>query len=132
MGFGLLGIGIMKHTQCGDLPLLCGYRKTQCLKKQETGTGFFTTSVNLVKQREGLMTGTVHSSRHNLFMNHKERSGRNAQNYSLLYRLSNQGFLGGSQVNDSDVIDSLRDVFMTHFENVSNQIKYFVYNLFPM
>ena len=69
---------------------------------------------------QDVMTGTIFSTRHKLFLKPKERRGVSALNPTLLHQLSNQGFLTDSEVNDSVVLERLMEIFSSLFEHVNN------------
>ena len=69
-----------------------------------------------------VMEGRVRSRRHNLFLIKRERESCSATNTSLLYQLSNPGFLRGQK--DSIVINELMEqVFNKYFDEVSGAFK---------
>ena len=77
-----------------------------------------------------VMMGTIKSRRHNLFLNRRERERCSGSETSLLYQLSNPGFLGGNGVKDTIVINQLKkEVFIKYFEQVCFSTSYYVTSL---
>ena len=74
-----------------------------------------------------VMEGTVKSRRHQLFLNKRERESCSGIQTSLLYQLSNPGFLGGYGKKDSIVVNELMDnVFKKYFDEVSGSENNFI------
>ena len=74
-----------------------------------------------------VMEGTVKSRRHQLFLNKRERESYSGIQTSLLYQLSNPGFLGGYGKKDSIVVNELMDnVFKKYFDEVSGSENNFI------
>jgi len=64
-----------------------------------------------VKRMINVMSGRQTSCRHKLFLEKQEREQCNSSQTSVLYQLSNPGFLGGSGIEDSAVLNQLLGVF---------------------
>ena len=71
-----------------------------------------------------VMEGRVRSRRHSLFLNKRERESCSATDTSMLYQLSNPGFLTGFGNKDSIVINELMEkVFNKYFDEVSGAVR---------
>ena len=71
-----------------------------------------------------VMKGIVKSRRHELFLDKRERDQCSGSETSLLYQLSNPGFLGGGGEKDTVVIKHLIDrVFLIYFHDSDPRLK---------